>query len=67
MTRMLKYMVYNPLRDKPKAYYNKYDSALNAARQVSAISGEDVLVLKVIAKVETKIQQDIQEIIKELR
>lgn len=67
MSRMLKYMVYNPKKDKPKVYYSDYNSALEAAKQVSSISGDDVLVMKIIAKVETQITQDIQEVIKELR
>ena len=67
MSRLNKYMVYNPKADKPKVYYSDYNEALKDAEAVSSKEHQDVLVLKVVAKVETKTTQTISEVIKELR
>lgn len=67
MTRMLKYMVYNPKAGKPTKYHDTYDEALKEAERINVLTRDDILVLKVIAKVETRMLQNIEEIIKELR
>jgi hypothetical protein len=46
-------MVYNPKKDKPVKFYNDIETALFDADSINLKEGEDILVLKVVAKVET--------------
>lgn len=55
MSRVGKYMVYNPRKDKPVKYYDNISLALTDARILNDKEGSDILVLKVVANVETDI------------
>lgn len=52
MSRLKKYMVYNPNKDKPKVFYTSFLKALKAAKLVHEKEQEDVLVVQVVAKLE---------------
>lgn len=52
--RVNKYMVYNPRKDKPTMYYADFNSALTAAKDINDKCGADILVLKVVANVESE-------------
>lgn len=52
MSRLKKYMVYNPNKDKPKVFYTSFLKALKAAKMVHEKEQEDVLVVQVVAKLE---------------
>ena len=48
MTKLGKYMVYNPLKDKPVKYYSDREKALQDATAIKDIEKTDVLVLQVV-------------------
>lgn len=52
MTRVGKYMVYNPRKDKPIKFYNSYNSAYADAERLNDKENTDVLILKVVGNVE---------------
>lgn len=54
MSRVGKYMVYNPRKDKPVKYYYNFNLALGDADILNKKENVDVLVLKVVANVENK-------------
>jgi hypothetical protein len=45
-------MVYNPLKEKPVKYYANFFSAFFGARRINQKEKEDVLILKVVGKIE---------------
>lgn len=55
MTRVGKYMVYNPRKDKPVKYYDKFEQALADADLINIKEKSDILVLKVVANIENDI------------
>lgn len=55
MTRVGKYMVYNPRKEKPVKYYDKFEQALADADLLNLKEESDILVLKVVANIENDI------------
>lgn len=51
MSRLNKYMVYNPLREKPKRVFANYNNALDVCKELSKKTGEKFLLLKVVNEV----------------
>lgn len=61
MTRVGKYMVYNPRKDKPVKYYDNVEKAFFDAGLINTKEKTDILVLKVVGNVENekiKIQEN---------
>lgn len=54
MSRIGKYMVYNPNKGKPIKYYSGYYEALIDAQAINDKEKEDVLILEVVGKIDTK-------------
>lgn len=52
MTRVGKYMVYNPRKDKPIKFYNSYNLAYADAECLNDKENTDILILKVVGNVE---------------
>lgn len=52
MTRVGKYMVYNPKAKKPTMYFDTQVEAINEANRLNDKENTDILVLKVIANME---------------
>lgn len=52
MTRVGKYMVYNPHKDKPIKFYNSYNLAYADAERLNDKENTDILILKVVGNVE---------------
>ncbi len=55
MGRLGKYMVFNPLQDKPKKYYSNLTQAVSACHEVCKRENQDCLVLQVVAKYEPRV------------
>lgn len=51
-TRVGKFMVYNPRAEKPTKIYPKKEEAIQDAKTLNEKTGEDFLILKIIANVE---------------
>lgn len=49
MTRLNKFMVYNPKKDKPVKYYKTFTSALEDAIILREKERQDILVMEVVA------------------
>ena len=47
-TRLKKYLVYNPKKDKPEKYFASFEKAYEIAKLIRDKEKEDVLVLKVV-------------------
>lgn len=54
MTRVNKYMVYNPKKDKPVKYYTHVEEAISDAIRLNNQENTDILVLQVVANIENK-------------
>lgn len=54
MTRVNKYMVYNPKKDKPVKYYVSVENAIKDAIILNNQEDTDILVLQVVANIENK-------------
>ena len=52
MSRLDKFLVYNPKKDKPTKYYSNLAEAVDDCMDVSKKENQDVLVLKVVGKCE---------------
>lgn len=61
MSRLGKFMVYNPLKGKPVKYYSLITEALKDCAEVSKKEQQDCLVLQVVAKAETTVKEVITE------
>lgn len=63
MTRVNKYMVYNPKKDKPVKYYTHVENAISDATKLNNQENTDILVLQVVANIENekiKIKKDVE-------
>lgn len=61
--KLKKYLVFNPNGNKPKRYFAKYNTALDICQELNQKTGEEFLVLQVIASVETKKEKQVIKII----